>query len=79
MRLYRVKAREWQGWDTAEGFVVAAADAWQARQTIAHTKYAAGYEGKEFWMEPSNTWCTMVARESIYRKPQIVLRSFCAG
>lgn len=92
MSLFLVKRYGHAGYDEASAFVVAAISEDQARALLSalrdvddgdFTGYGRGMysgdEGPEFWANPDNTSCEMIAEFSSYTEPTVVLRDFHHG
>jgi len=73
-------------YDCAESFVVAAESEDQARALVSapsrtdtddpHNNLHAGDEGRHFWMDPVGAPGKLIAPDSIYDVPTVVVRAF---
>lgn len=73
MNLYLLTRKDDAGWGEAEGFVVRARSAREARKIASGFS---GYEGRHIWTSAEKSECVSLDSEGT---PGVVLRSFVHG
>jgi hypothetical protein len=76
MKLFVISRRNYLGYDTYRGHVIAAPSSTRVRQMAADKS---ADEGREVWLDAKETYCTCISDQSKYQTPIIVLSDFNAG
>jgi hypothetical protein len=88
--LYLIERVDRVGYDEACGFVVAAENEDVVRVLLSSPSDAdeeessyntlhAGDEGVATWLDPTKAVCELIAHDSVYDEPRIVMKDFRAG